>query len=118
MATHVLTCQFQRDPATEHLASTPVVVDAEAVLFSWTDREGRGYQVLLRGRERLVAMLRCDLQEHTIATQELDLQCRALGLMWRATAFVEDAAWPLPAAGAFGAVPENTFATGAFHHGH
>lgn len=115
MSIHVLTCQFQRDPATEHLTSTPVVVDAEAVLFSWTDQEGRGYEVLLRGGERLVASLHCDLQEHMIATEELDLQCRALGLAWEPVADV--VAWTAPALGAAGAGPDGIFAPGVAHHG-
>lgn len=84
MPAHAVTCYFQRDPGSERLASTPVEADAEAVLFSWTDREGRGYEVLLRGGDRLVATLRFDAQEHDVATEELHMQCRALGLVWEA----------------------------------
>ncbi|MES2610430.1 MAG: hypothetical protein V4679_09350 [Pseudomonadota bacterium] len=102
MPIHLATCQFKRDPAMEHLASTSVEADAEAVLFSWTDQEGRGYEVLLREVDRLVATLRCDGQEFDVATDELDLQCRALGLTWETAASMVDAAWTPPAAGVSG----------------
>lgn len=102
----------------EHLASTPVVADAEAVLFSWTDREGRGYEVLLRGSDRLVAALRFDAQECHAATQELGLQCKALGLAWEAMAPSEDTAWTAAPANAGGAGSHGIFSPGAVRHGH
>ncbi|EJE52075.1 hypothetical protein PMI14_03186 [Acidovorax sp. CF316] len=118
MPTHAVTCQFKRDPASEHLASTPVEVDAEAVLFSWTDQEGRGYQVLLREGDRLVATLRWDDLERAAATEELDLQCRALGLIWEAASPVVETAWASSAAGADGVAPHRLAVSGGIHHGH
>lgn len=117
MPTHAVTCQFKRDPASEHLASTPVEVDAEAVLFSWTDQEGRGYQVLLREGDRLVATLRCDHLERAAATEELDRQCRALGLIWEAVSPVVETAWASPAAGVGGVAPPGFAVSGGMHHG-
>lgn len=102
----------------EHLASTPVAADAEAVLFSWTDREGRGYEVLLRGSDRLVAALRFDAQECHAATQELGLQCKALGLAWEAMAPSQDTAWTGAPANAGGAGSHGIFSPGAVRHGH
>ncbi|MDZ7865761.1 hypothetical protein [Acidovorax sp.] len=109
MPAHAVTCQFQRDPGSERLASTPVEADAEAVLFSWTDQEGRGYEVLLRGGDRLVATLRFDAQERDVATEELHLQCRALGLVWEAAT---------SASGEGVSVAEEIPLPGVDHHGH
>ena len=109
MPAHAVTCQFQRDPGSERLASTPVEADAEAVLFSWTDQEGRGYEVLLRGGDRLVATLRSDAQERDVATEELHLQCRALGLVWETVT---------SASGEGVSVAEEISPRGVDHHGH
>lgn len=118
MPTHAVTCQFRRDPASEHLASSPIEVDAEAVLFSWTDQEGRSYQVLLREGDRLVATLHCDGLERVAATEELGRQRRALGLIWEAASPAVETAWSSPAADAGSVAPHGPAVSGGVHHGH
>lgn len=75
------TYQFRRDLRTEHLSSTTVEMDAVAVLFSWTDQEGRGYEVVHSGPDQLVASVSFDEAEQDTAIGDLDTQCSALGLV-------------------------------------
>lgn len=81
MPRNVAIHRFQRDLRAEHLSSTTAQADAVAVLFSWTDQVGRGYEIVQQAPDQLVARVAFDEAEREAAIGDLDAQCSALGLV-------------------------------------